>query len=105
MGKEALEVQAQPKPPAPKKKPVERPKPAFDENMCVGCAVCLENCPRGCLDLKMPDGGVHAVAALTEESKCIGCGICYDVCPADAIELYLADARGARRKRRGESYG
>ena len=102
MGKEALEVQAQPKPPAPKKKPVERPKPAFDENMCVGCAVCLENCPRGCLDLKMPDGGVHAVAALTEESKCIGCGICYDVCPADAIELYLADGTRVERGASGE---
>ena len=102
MEKEALEVQAQPKPPAPKKKSIERPKPAFDENMCVGCAVCLENCPRGCLDLKMPDGGVHAVAALTEESKCIGCGICYDVCPADAIGLYLADGTRVERGASGE---
>ena len=78
---------------AEKKVRKERPKPAFDAAMCVGCSVCVENCPCGCLDLTVPQerGAFHAIAALVHEEKCIGCGICYDVCPADAVELFLSD--------------
>lgn len=91
----------------PVKTAKERPKPAFDELMCVGCSVCVENCPRGCLDLELPQQGnaIHAVAALKEADQCIGCGICADVCPADAVELYLSDGTKVERDHSGEEKG
>ena len=52
--------------------------PWVNEELCVGCGVCLDECP------------VHAIAmadsiARIEEEECIRCGHCHDVCPEDAV--------------------
>ena len=64
-----------------------RPRPVIDDKVCIGCAMCLENCPRGCLALEMParEDAIQEVAVLREPEKCIGCNLCYKACPADAI--------------------
>jgi electron transfer flavoprotein alpha subunit len=45
---------------------------------CMGCQLCLGECPVNCIDM------VDSVARINAE-KCIGCGKCVDVCPASAI--------------------
>ena len=52
--------------------------PWISEEMCVGCGICIDECPVGAIALQ------DDIAAIDEE-KCIRCGICHHVCPQDAI--------------------
>ena len=51
----------------------------IDPDKCVGCLLCLKQCPSGAVlgELKKP----HTIVA----EKCTKCGICYDVCKVDAV--------------------
>lgn len=63
--------------------------PAVNAATCVGCSVCIENCPKDCLKLTDPayHGDIRTVAALVKPESCIGCGLCASHCPIRAIEL------------------
>lgn len=50
-----------------------------DENLCVGCDLCLEYCQFESLSL---DGVVHV-----DENRCVGCGVCVPSCPDEALGL------------------
>ncbi len=53
-------------------------KPTIDLNKCVGCGVCVTNCPAEAIiwdDDDMP----------TITDDCAECGRCLDWCPAGAI--------------------
>ncbi|MBS3763812.1 MAG: 4Fe-4S binding protein [Planctomycetes bacterium] len=52
--------------------------PWVDEDMCVGCGVCVEECPVDCI--AMPNETAHI-----DNEECIRCGICHGVCPEDAV--------------------
>jgi len=52
--------------------------PWVSEEMCVGCGVCVDECPVGAIAL---DDG----AARIEDMLCIRCGRCHDVCPQEAV--------------------
>jgi uncharacterized protein len=52
--------------------------PDFNAEHCVGCGLCIVNCPAGCISLK------NGKAAL-DEKRCIGCGECVVVCKTDAL--------------------
>ena len=61
----------------------------IDADLCKGCKLCVDFCPRDVLRLsdKINRLGYHpAVAAAVE--RCIGCQACVLVCPEGAIELY-----------------
>lgn len=45
---------------------------------CVGCGVCLKNCPQGCIKKGQP---YHI-----EQNHCLHCGNCAEHCPVRAIE-------------------
>ena len=45
---------------------------------CVGCGVCVEECPSEAIQMK--DG-----IAVVDQVKCMKCGKCINVCPAQAI--------------------
>jgi electron transfer flavoprotein alpha subunit len=45
---------------------------------CMGCQVCLGECPANAIDM------VDGIARINPE-KCVGCGKCVDVCPTAAI--------------------
>lgn len=52
-----------------------------DKNLCVGCLVCIEECPINAID---QDGDKVKI----NKDKCILCGRCVDVCPTNAIKMW-----------------
>ncbi len=53
--------------------------PWIDENSCIGCGICVGNCPSGAITI---DDGVVAIRM----DECIRCGTCHDICPREAIK-------------------
>lgn len=64
-------------------------KPYIDAISCVGCSLCIENCPVDCLALSEPKyhGDTHTYAYAKYPQKCISCGICAKHCPIDVITM------------------
>ncbi len=52
--------------------------PWVKEELCVGCGVCVEECPVEAISM------VEEVANINDE-ECIRCGRCHDVCPEEAV--------------------
>ncbi len=52
--------------------------PWVNEELCVGCGVCVEECPVDAISM------AEEVASINDE-ECIRCGRCHDVCPEDAV--------------------
>ena len=56
-------------------------RPAFDLNICNGCAVCREACPADIIEIK------NGKATL-DYKDCIRCYCCQELCPKKAITIY-----------------
>ena len=52
--------------------------PWVNESVCIGCGVCVEECPVDAIALT--DG-----IAVINDADCIRCGTCHDVCPEEAV--------------------
>lgn len=52
----------------------------IDETKCIGCSLCVKDCPNSYLYLE--NGKAH-----TGESGCIECGHCYAICPQGAVSM------------------
>ncbi len=67
----------------------EWPKPIIDRATCVGCSVCVQNCPGNCLEIESAKyhGDIQTIAILARSDQCIGCKICQSVCPIHAISF------------------
>jgi ferredoxin len=48
------------------------------DNLCAGCGICIDACPRDAISLA--EGVAHI-----DTVRCTSCGQCVDVCPAAAI--------------------
>ena len=53
--------------------------PWVNEDTCVGCGVCVDECPVGAITLKEDQ------KAIINEDECIRCGRCHEVCPEEAV--------------------
>jgi len=52
--------------------------PWVDKERCIGCAICVQQCPADAISLR--DG-----KAEIDMEKCIRCGKCHEGCPQDAV--------------------
>ena len=52
--------------------------PWVNEEMCLGCGVCVEQCPVEAIFM------VEEIARINEK-QCIRCGRCHDTCPVEAV--------------------
>ncbi|MBA7661620.1 Ion-translocating oxidoreductase complex subunit B [subsurface metagenome] len=53
--------------------------PWVNEDLCVSCGVCVDDCPVGAITLKEDQ------KAIINEDECIRCGRCHDVCLQEAV--------------------
>ncbi len=59
-----------------------------DEDLCVGCCLCIRVCPAECIDMvtsKGPNNEKIIDEYVIDTTRCIFCGKCVDVCPVDAL--------------------
>ena len=59
--------------------------PIIDAGECVGCGICVDECPQGVLEVT--DGAAEPV----NEDNCIACGDCVEACPMGAITEIVED--------------
>lgn len=57
-----------------------------EEDLCVGCGTCVQNCAAEAIEL------IDTVAVVNNE-RCIGCGVCAHLCPENAINLKRTEMR------------
>lgn len=58
-------------------------KLTFNTDLCKGCGLCVDACPKGCLTIasdKLNKKG-YSPAVMAEPEKCIGCAFCATMCP------------------------
>lgn len=62
-----------------------RGKLKFDPKLCIGCQLCVRDCPSNAIKInKIAEKTFEMAIDLT---KCIYCGQCADSCPKKAIEM------------------
>ena len=60
---------------------------------CVGCELCAEICPAGCIRVQAHSGAVEAAGPGSVEAfeidmaRCLYCGLCEEACPAFALAM------------------
>ena len=64
-------------------------KLTFKEELCKGCGLCVNACPKNLLQLsreRLNQKG-HSPVEITEPEKCIGCAFCATMCPDCVIKV------------------
>ena len=58
-------------------------KVTFQTELCKGCGLCVNACPKGCLTIaadRINNKG-YSPAVMANEENCIGCAFCATMCP------------------------
>ena len=61
-----------------------RGKIKFDPAKCIGCKMCMRDCPAGAITINKV--GENKFEAEFDLSRCIYCAQCVDSCPKKALE-------------------
>jgi len=61
-----------------------RGKLVFYPEKCIGCKICMKDCPTNAISIKKLDDGTFE--ADIDLDKCIYCAQCVDSCPKKALE-------------------
>jgi formate hydrogenlyase subunit 6/NADH:ubiquinone oxidoreductase subunit I len=64
-----------------------RGKLKFDQSKCIGCKICMRDCPSNAIEIFKISETEKIFKAVVCLDKCIYCGICTDVCPKQALEM------------------
>lgn len=63
-------------------------------DVCKGCGLCVEFCPREIIKLSEDiNGSGYHPAEITDQDKCIACGFCYLICPEPAAVIYRGEKK------------
>ncbi|MBQ6816332.1 MAG: 4Fe-4S binding protein [Clostridia bacterium] len=64
-------------------------KITFNSDLCKGCGLCVEACPKHLLIIAKDqiNSKGHSPAIITNQSACIGCGFCATMCPDCVITV------------------
>lgn len=56
---------------------------------CIGCGLCGEVCPPGCIQFHTVDGSAESNQPYIDPARkgCILCGLCMEVCPTNALTV------------------
>ena len=59
------------------------PKVTFQTDLCKGCGLCVNACPKNCLtiDSAVINKKGYSPAVMNAPDKCIGCAFCATMCP------------------------
>lgn len=59
------------------------------EERCKSCGICIDACPRGCLEVteRLNPQGYRPVG-LKDPEACTGCAICARLCPDVVIDVW-----------------
>jgi 2-oxoglutarate ferredoxin oxidoreductase subunit delta len=71
----------------------------IDRERCKGCALCIELCPKNCIQLSEElNLKGYFVAAFDDSKGCTACRHCAFMCPEVAIEVSVATKAGVAVK-------
>ncbi|MCK5083562.1 MAG: 4Fe-4S binding protein [Candidatus Omnitrophica bacterium] len=59
--------------------------PWVNEEECIGCGICVENCPVEAISLSIGQAKLGDGKAKINMNKCTRCGTCQSVCPQEAV--------------------
>ncbi|MFA5090905.1 MAG: 4Fe-4S binding protein [Candidatus Omnitrophota bacterium] len=57
---------------------------SFDPKKCIGCKICMRDCPAGAIIIKKSEEG--DIEAEIDLGRCIYCAQCVDSCPKKAVQ-------------------
>jgi 2-oxoglutarate ferredoxin oxidoreductase subunit delta len=58
----------------------------IDEEMCKGCSICIEVCPKGTLEISVTiNRRGYYIPVVKDQALCACCRLCETICPDFAI--------------------